>query len=212
MLGKRTRKHNCVPKHVQYAVSGEDEANVSDGGQSADASEDPPSEPEPSDSEADMSLGEDENGDVVARQALPSSSRQAARAASRAAADAAKVKRAATALARQAKAKSSQAKPARKPPAARPRAVPQLVKQHKATVWSDSDDESPDGAASGAATQPVDFRHLQLKDDHNSRFVARSMYATQSQHELVISYPIYVHCTGTQAGRFACTDPCQEVI
>lgn len=168
---------------MQYALSGEDEANVSDGGESADVSEAPPSEPEPSDSEADMSLGEDENGDVVARQAPPSSSRQAARAASRAAADAAKVKRAATALARQSKAKASQAKPAqvkpaRKAPAARPRAVPQLVKQHKASVWSDSDDESLDGAAPGAATRHVDFRHLQLKDDHNSRCVARAMYVT----------------------------------
>lgn len=161
---------------MQYVLSGDDEAAISDGGESADVSE-VPSEPEPSGSE--MSVGEDEDGDFGPQRALPSSSRQAARAASRAAADAAKVKRAAKALARQSKAKAAldkpaQAKPARKPAAARPRAVPQLVKQHKASVWSDSDDESLDGAAPGVSTRHVDFRHMQLKEDHNSRCAATS--------------------------------------
>ena len=160
---------------MQYAASGEDASDLSDGG----ASEDVPgaaSQPDVSDSEADISLDEDDEGNIVAKAAVPSSSRQAARAASRAAADAAKVQRVAKAMARQAKAKPAAQKPARKAPAARPRAVPRLVKQHKASVWSDSDDESQEDGAPGASTRHIDFRHLQLKEDHNSRCAGRSRH------------------------------------
>lgn len=118
-----------------------------------------------SDDDEDMSLSEDEDGNVVSKKPVARRGTTSTRSQAKAAVPAASKR---TKPARAAAKKGSQ-KPATRRTRALPQALPNLIRKHDLMVFEDSSDEEAYDTAS--YSKSVDFRHLTLKQDHSHRHV-----------------------------------------
>lgn len=113
-----------------------------------------------SNEEEDMSLSEDEEGNIVPTKQVAKRGTTRTRSKAKVAAP---VKAAKPAAARRAA-----RKPAARQTRAKPQVVPTLIRKHDVGVFLDTSDEDEDENVS--QTTAVDFRHLTLKEDHGYRY------------------------------------------
>jgi hypothetical protein len=141
-----------------------------DVGSDEPVSEDFADEPEASISEEE-SLSEDEDGNVVSKLPVAKRAGTATRAKAKATAAAAALARkeeAGAAVPSKRRARKSAVAAARPTTRkAKPRVLPNLIRKHDVGVFEDSEEDDEDD--SGTQARAVDFRHLNLKEDHSHR-------------------------------------------